>query len=235
MLLQVQTLKRNNWNVVRLYALNFFNNPKREIKKIKDFLDKLTASAKPSPATFKKVYKLCKADVKDCTPEYILSGQNDTELLRTIKSVVAAEEPISHQFLIKRTLAQYGILKSGIKLDNKLTTLINLSGFLSAEIVGNRYYFRADKYSAFDRYRVEEGTQIRSSDTDFTPYDIISLVKGILLSRVSVYIDELIPAVLKELKVRSSERLITFISSCIDEGVRRGIFVKSISDKITLS
>ena len=36
-ILQVQTLKRNNWNVVRLYAINFFNNPKREIKKIKDY------------------------------------------------------------------------------------------------------------------------------------------------------------------------------------------------------
>ena len=235
MLLQVQTLKRNNWNVVRLYALNFFNNPKREIKKIKDFLDKLTASAKPSVTSFKKAYRVCKTDVKECTPDYILSGENDAEILRTIKAVVSAEEPISHKFLIKRTLAQYGIQKSGIKLEGKLTTLINLCGFLSSDIVGNKYYFRADKYSAFDRYRVEEGSNLRSTDTDFTPYDIISLVKGILLSRVSVYIDELIPAVLKELKVRSSEKMNGFISSCIDEGVRRGIFVRSISDKITLS
>ena len=235
MLLQVQTLKRNNWNVVRLYALNFFNNPKREIKKIKEFLDRLTASAKPSPASFKKPYKVCKAGVKACAPEYILSGENDTEIMRTVKAVVSAEEPISHQFLIKRTLAQYGIVKSGVKLENKLTRLINLCGLAHSEILGNRYYFRTDKYSAFDRYRVEEGTPIRTTDTDFTPYDIISLVKGILLSRVSVYIDELIPAVLKELKVRSSEKFINFISSCIDEGVSRGIFIRSISDKITLS
>ena len=34
--MQVQTLKRNNWNVYRLYSINFFNNPKREIKKLKD-------------------------------------------------------------------------------------------------------------------------------------------------------------------------------------------------------
>ena len=235
MLLQVQTLKRNNWNVVRLYALNFFNNPKREIKKIKDFLDKLTASAKPSTISFKKPYKVCKAEVKACAPEYILSGENDTEIVKVIKAVVTAEEPISHQFLIKRTLAQYGILKSGVKLENKLTKLINLCAFSRAKILGNKYYFRADKYSSFDRYRVEEGTPVRSTDTDFTPYDIISLIKGVLLSRVSVYIDELVPIVLKELKVRSSEKMTSFISSCIDEGVKRGIFIRSISDKITLS
>lgn len=234
-ILQVQTLKRNNWNVVRLYALNFFNNPKREIKKIKDFLDRLTASAKPSVTSFKKPYKACKTDVKECAPEYILGGKNDAEVVRTIKSVVAAEEPISHQFLIKRTLAQYGITKYGVKLENKLTMLINLCGFARAKILGNKYYFRADKYSSFDRYRVEEGTQLRSADTDFTPYDVISLVKGILLSRVSVYVDELVPAVLKELKVRSSEKFTSFISACIDEGVKRGIFIRSISDKITLS
>ena len=235
MLLQVQTLKRNNWNVVRLYALNFFNNPKREIKKIKDYLDKLTASAKPSVTSFKKSYKVCKTELKPCTPEYILSGENDAEVMRVIKAVVTAEEPISHQFLIKRTLAQFGISKSGIKLENKLTKLINLCAFSRSKILGNKYYYRTDKYCSFDRYRVEEGTPIRSTDTDFTPYDIISLIKGILLSRVSVYIDELIPAVLKELKVRSSEKMTTFISSCIDEGVNRGIFIRSISDKITLS
>ena len=235
MLLQVQTLKRNNWNVVRLYALNFFNNPKREIKKIKEFLDRLTASAKPSVTSFKKPYKVCKAGVKACTLEYILSGENDTGIMRTIRAVVSAEEPISHQFLIKRTLAQYGIAKSGVKLENKLTKLINLCGFSRSKILGNKYYYRTDKYSSFDRYRVEEGTPLRTTDTDFTPYDIISLVKGILLSRVSIYIDELIPAVLKEMKVRSSEKFITFISSCIDEGVKRGIFIRSISDKITLS
>ena len=50
-----------------------------------------------------------------------------------------------------------------------------------------------------------------------------------------MYADELIPAVLKELKARSSEKLVNFISACIDEGVRRGIFIRSISDKITLS
>jgi len=234
-ILQVQTLKRNNWNVVRLYAINFFNNPKREIKKIKDLLDRLTDTAKPTVTNFKKPYKLCKADVKACLPEYILSGQNDAEVIKVIKAVVAAEEPISHQFLIKRTLAQYGILKSGIKLDNKLTKLIKLCGFECKKILSVKYYFRTDKYSSFDRYRVEDSNPVRSTDTDFTPYDIISLVKGILLSRVSIYADELIPLVLKELKVRSSDKMTSFISNCIDEGVKRGIFVRSISDKITLS
>ena len=103
-------------------------------------------------------------------------------------------------------------------------------------MLGNIYYFKTDKYSGFDRYRVEENTSLRSTDTDYTPYDVISLIKGLLLNRVSIYGDELIPAVLRELKVpRSSDKLVQFVHACIDEGVRRGILIRSVSDKIALT
>ena len=50
-----------------------------------------------------------------------------------------------------------------------------------------------------------------------------------------MYADEIVPAVLKELKVpRTSDKLNSLVSSCIDEGVRRGIFIRSVSDRISL-
>ena len=233
--LQVQTLKRNNWNVVRLYVLNFFNNPKREIKKIKDYLDKLTSDGKPESINFRKPYRFAKAETKPRTPEYILSGENDAEVIRVIKSVVTAEEPISEQFLLKRTLALFGIQRYGVKLENKLGSLIDSCGLSRSLVLGTAYYFKNDKYSSFDRYRVEENTCVRSADTDYTPYDVISLIRGILINKVSVYADELISFVLKELKVpRTSDKLVSFVSNCIDEGVKRGLFIRSISDKISL-
>ncbi len=234
--MQVQTLKRNNWNVYRLYSINFFNNPKREIKKIKDFLDKLTEGGKTSAVNFKKPYRAAKLEVKEGDAAYLLSGENDAELTRVIKAIVAAEEPISEQFLIKRALSAFGIIKCGIKLESKLRGIIEKCGFESREMLGNIYYFKTDKYSGFDRYRVEENTSLRSTDTDYTPYDVISLIKGLLLNRVSIYGDELIPAVLRELKVpRSSDKLVQFVHACIDEGVRRGILIRSVSDKISLT
>lgn len=236
MVMQAQTLKRNNWNVVRLYAINFFNNPKREIKKIKDYLDKLTSGGKPVALNFRKPYRFVKAESKPQTPEFIMNAANEADVMRVIKAVVNAEEPISTQFLMRRTLAVFGITKYGIKLESRLRSLIEKCGFESCAMLGNVYYFKADKYSQFDRYRVEDGAGVRTSDTDFTPYDVISLVKSILLNKVSMYADELIPAVLHELKVpRTSEKLASFVSGCIDEGVKRGIFICSVSDKISLA
>ncbi len=234
--LQVQTLKRNNWNVVKLHSINFFNNPKREIKKIKEYLDKLTSDGKPVSLNFRRAYRFAKTDVKPQSPDYILSGANDAEVTRVIKAVVAAEEPLSLPFLMKRTLAAYGISKYGVKLEAKLNALIDACGFSRAELLGNTYIFKADKFSEFDRYRVEDGGVCRTSDTDFTPYDVISLIKGLLISKVSIYAEELIPLVLKELRVpRSSDKLVAFVYGCIDEGVKRGIFIRSISDKISLA
>lgn len=233
--MQVQTLKRNNWNVYRLYSINFFNNPKREIKKIKDFLDRLTFGAKPSAVSFKKPYKPAKLEKREADASYILNPENDGEIIKAIKAIVASEEPISKQFLIKRTLSAFGIVKRGIKTDGKISALIDGCGFACCEILGNTYIFKTDKYSSFDRYRVEAGTFLRSAETDYTPYDVISLIKGLLLNRVSMYADEIVPAVLKELRVpRVTEKHTAFVHSCIDEGVRRGILIKSVSDKISL-
>lgn len=234
--MQVQTLKRNNWNVIRLYSLNFFNNPKREIKKIKEYLDKLTSNSNVSSGNYKKVYRTAKIEEKTVEPSYILGGENDAEITKVIKAVVAAEEPISKPFLIERTLSYFGISKYGVKLEGKLTQLIDGAQFHTEEMLGNTYYMKADKFSEFDRYRVEEGTSLRSSDTDYTPYDVISLVRAILFDKVSMYADEVVSAVMRGLKVaRSSDKLVSFITSCVDEGVRRGLFIRSISDKISLS
>ncbi len=234
--MQVQTLKRNNWNVIRLYSINFFNNPKREIKKIKEYLDKLTSAQKASANAFKKTYRFAKLEERTLDSAAILSGQCDGELTKIIRAIVTAEEPISTQFLIRRALSVCGITKYGSKLENKLSALISACAFKSASFAGFTYCYKSEKSLSYDRYRVENGTQVRTSDSDYTPFEVISLVKAILLDKVSMYSDELIPAVIKQLGVpRTSDRMTAFINACIDAGVNEGLFIRSISDRISLS
>ncbi|MDE7163285.1 MAG: DUF3320 domain-containing protein [Clostridia bacterium] len=233
--MQVNTLKRNNWNVIRLYSVNFFNNPKREIKKIKDYLDRLTSKENNISGNYKRAYKLAKTAVTAADSNALLSGSMDAELIKTIKSVVTAEEPISEQFLVKRVLAQYGIQKYGSRLEGKVVSLIPACSFKSASLLGATHYYKTDKAVAFERYRVEEGTSVRQMDTDFSPYDVIALVKAILLENVSLYRDELINAVISQIRpLRVTEKYTSFISSCIDEGTSSGMFIRSVSDRISL-
>ncbi len=234
--MQIQTLKRNNWNVIRLYAINFFNNPKREIKKIKEFLDKLTSTEKVTATAYKKTYRAAKVEECPLDSAAVLSGGHDGEIIKIIRAVVTAEEPISSDFLIKRTLSLCGITKYGTKLENKIASLAAACSFKSVNMLDKTYYYRNEKYLSYDRYRVENGTMLRTSDSDFTPWDVISLVKAILLDKVSMYSDELVVAVVKGLGlVRVSDKMTAFVNACIDEGVNTGLFIRSISDRISLS
>jgi len=233
--MQVNTLKRNNWNVIKLYSVNFFNNPKREIKKIKDYLDKLTAVQTNVSANFKRSYKYAKTAVSSADSNALLSGDFDAELIRTIKAVITAEEPISEQFLIKRVLAQYGISKYGVRLEGKIVSLIPACNCKSVTYMGTKYCFRTEKACSFDKYRVEAENPVRTSEADYTPFDVISCVKAILLENVSLYRDELVTAVCAQFKPpRVSEKFISFVSACIDKGVSSGIFICSVSDRISL-
>ena len=233
--MQVNTLKRNNWNVIRLYSVNFFNNPKREIKKIKDYLDRLTSTKNSVSGMYRRVYRQAKPAVSQADVNAVLSGDMDAELIKTIKAVVAAEEPISEQFLIKRVLAQYGISKYGVRLEGKITSLIPAGGLKSVSLMGATHYYKTDKAINFDKYRVEEGAFVRTGESDYSPYDIISLVKAVLVENVSLYRDELIAAVAAQFKpARLTEKFSAYISACIDEGTESGMFIRSVSDRISL-
>ena len=237
-ILQVQTLKLNNWNVVRLFTISFINNPKREIKRIKEVLDRLTGVEKGSRdhlAKYRKNYRYAKVEQGSNLSAYITGGENDQEILARLKAIAAAEEPLSDTFLMKRCLATLGIQKFGGKVEERMGNLINLCELKSEELCGRRYLRKTDKCLDCDFYRVEAGEPVRKSDDDFTPYEMIALSKGILENRVSVYGDELVPLVCAELKVaRPSDKFTAFIGECVSLGVERNLFVRSISDRISL-
>ena len=237
--LQIQTLKRNNWNVTRVYSVNYYNNPKREIKRIKDLLDKLTGADKKSGSCLQKAKKPYKAAVllqRFENASFVLSGENDTEILSRLKAIVAAEEPISYEFLIRRCLSSLGILKYGSKIDARMQALVALCGFKYEKILSVSYYRKTEKFVGMDKYRVETGEVLRKSETDFTPYEVIALVKGALEDKVALYPDEIMVIVNNLFRVsRPSEKLAAFVNDCITLGEEKGLFVRSVSDRITLA
>lgn len=238
-IIQIQTLKHNNWNVVRVFTINFINNPKREIKKIKDMLDRLTGIDKTGRdylGKYRKTYRYAKLDVLQNTSQYVTCGENDAEIAARLRTIASTEEPISERFLLKRCLSSLGIQKYGGKVEERMLHLINLCELKHEELCGRTYLRKTDKCLNYDFYRVESGDPIRKSEEDFTPYEIIALMKGLLENKVSLYADELGGLVCSALKVsRPSDKLMEFIQECVALGVKKSIFVRSISDRISLA
>ena len=169
-------------------------------------------------------------------PWYVTCGENDAEISARLKALAAAEEPFSEKFLMKRCLASLGIQKYGTKVEERMRGLIGLCDLKREELCGRTYLRRTDKCLEFDFYRVEPGEPIRKSEEDFTPYEIVALIRGLLENKVSLYVDELVSAVCEELKIaRPSDKFVDFIHECVQLGVSRSLFIRSISDRISLA
>ncbi len=237
--LQIQTLKRNNWNVIRIFTVNYYNNPKREIKKIKDLLDKLTGADKKGGAELnrsKKAYKFATLEQRFETANFVTSGENDKEIVARLKAIVAAEEPISYDFLIRRCMASLGVTKYGSKVEGRMQALVALCGFKYERILGAEYYRKTDKCVGYDRYRVETGDGVRKNETDFTPYEILAIVKGALEDKVALYMDEIQTIVASIFRLaKPTDKFISYVNDCVSLGEDKGLFVRSVSDRISLA
>ncbi|MBQ8323394.1 MAG: DUF4011 domain-containing protein [Clostridia bacterium] len=237
--LQIQTLKRNNWNVVRIFTVNYYNNPKREIKKIKDMLDKLTGADKKGGTELNRGKKAYKAAVLESRYEnalFVTSGENDKEILARLKAIVAAEEPISHEFLVRRCLSSLGIVKYGSKVENRMQALVALCGFKYEHIFGVDFYRKTDKTVGFEKYRVETGEPLRRNEYDYTPYEIVAIVRGALEDKVALYMEEIQTIVASVFRIaRPSDKFTAYVNDCVTLGEDKGLFVRSVSDRISLA
>ena len=239
--LQLQTLKRNNWNVTRVYSVNYYNNPKREIKRIKDLLDRITGKDKRAGSGITKIqkpYKYAQLSQRFENASFVTSGENDAELISRLKAVVTAEEPISEEFLIRRTLSSLGIIKYGSKAEGRIRDLIPLCKFSREKLVGAFYYRKTDKAASFDRCcRVENSEKsLRRAENDYSPYEVVALIKAALEDKVALYFEELLNIVCVVLRVsRPTDKFSAYINECVTLGEDKGLFVRSVSDRISLA
>ncbi len=237
--LQIRTLKRNNWNVMRMYSINYYNNPKREIKKIKETLDRLTGADRRGGNALsraKRPYREAKLEPRTESAAFVTENGNEGEILSRLKQIVAAEEPVSAGFLKRRCLASLGITKYGVKVEGRMDQLIASCGFKQEKLLGEVYYRKTDRYNNFDRYRVEEGEPLRRTGDDLTPYDVIALIRAALEDKVALYVDEIVSLVNGVFRLhKPDDRAAAFVNACITLGEKQGLFLRSVSDRISLA
>ena len=98
---------------------------------------------------------------------------------------------------------------------------------------GTDYFYKTDRAIGLGRFRTDE-SGLRGEE-DFTPFEIVSLIKGLLEEKVSLYLDELCGVLAGYCRVRPSEKFTAFVAGCIAYGEQKGALVRSVSDRITLA
>ena len=117
-----------------------------------------------------------------------------------------------------------------------MQALIALCGFRNEEIFAQPFYYKTDKKISFEKYRVEGENPLRKNEFDYTPYEIVAIVRSALEDKVALYVDEIRVIVASVLKIaRPSEKFALYVNDCISYAEKRGLFVRSVADRITLA
>jgi hypothetical protein len=83
---------------------------------------------------------------------------------------------------------------------------------------------------------VEAGDVLRKASTDFTPHEIIAITKASLEDKVALYPDELITIMSNLFRMqKASDEFALFVNDCLTLGEERGLFIRSVSDRISLA
>lgn len=239
-ILQVQTLKRLSWNVCRIWTLNFFNNPKREVKRVKDILERILESGRGKKQAkaadrYRREYKTANVKAENVTSEFLYRPENEQAILSRMQAIVDREEPLSRDFLIKRCLTSYGILRTGAKINARMRELAAKLP-KSEELDGTTFYRRTDNCLKCDFYRPEgEGMQRREAE-DLPPYELVAAMRSILEEKIALSAADLVRETAERMKLgKPSGELLSRLRFAVDYGVSRGILIRSTSDKITVA
>lgn len=228
-------LKRGGWNLMTVSEVAYFNNPKREIKRIKDRLDFLTGANRESGLSrYARPYRHVR-DTGGKTMAFVTDGKNDDEIRERLGEIVSKEEPISRAFLKKRCMESFGIVKRGLHAEARLDELITRSAFSFEKVEGREYFYKNPKSLLPVKFRKEGKNKRRSAEEDFTPFETAALIKGILEEKVTLYDDELASLVAAEYGVKETDAFSSFVLRTLAYGEGKGMFRRSLSGRISLA
>lgn len=229
------TLKRGDWNLLSVSEVSYFNNPKREVKRVKDHLDRLTGAVRESRLSrYAKPYRFA-TDTGGMTLSYVSDGGNENEILKRLNAIVATEEPISRPFLKKRCMESFGIVKGGASAERRLDELIARLDLFTESVGGVEYFYKHPRAIETNKFRLEGRNRRRRVAEDFTPFETAALVKGILEEKVTLYEDELTSLVASAYGVKETDSFAAFVLNAIEYGERKGKFTRSRSGRISLA
>ncbi len=233
-LVREEGLRRAGWAVTRLSSADLYFNPKREAERVKRILDGLCGKKEGARISrYAHRYRYA-AEAERADARFVLAEENAAAVCERLKEIVQKEQPISREFLVRRLLSGYG-LEGGKRLSERCNRLIDRCAFSRDVAAGVEYFYFDPRAIGLDRFRTEGKRMLRRRAEDYSAYEIVSMVRGALEERVALYPDEIEPLFEETFRAaRADGEGANFLLKCVRYGVKRGVFLRSPSERITL-
>ncbi|MEG2084835.1 MAG: DUF4011 domain-containing protein [Clostridia bacterium] len=235
-----KTLKHLGWNIYKLWVENYFNNSKREIAKIKDYLKGLTLQKAPSKknvkatlAKYKRVYKgVIVKPLAKTGADFVLDDMNDAQIITKARSIIEQEQPIEKEYLLAKLFTTYNISKTSKKAVAKMTNYVESLEDLKESYKG--YEFYRNKSVSIDCFRAYNADKAKREVTQYHPYEIFACIKCALDINNSMTKEDLIKEVYNLLEVpRKTKFSQTYLEYCITMAVDLGKIIMAVDKTLT--
>lgn len=191
--MQSKILRKLGWNTYQLWSINYFNNPKREIAKIKDHIATLTDKKVINKKTVRDAVNRYRVSYKSyyskplAKPgaDYVLNFVNEEKIMSKIRDIIEVESPVEEHYLIDKLLVLYNIPKTAKRAVTQLTQYVE--GYASFRQEFNGKVFYADKQ--IDTFRPSD-TKISRDLTRVHPHEIIAAAKCAVETRLNLTREE---------------------------------------------
>ena len=215
---QEAVLRGLGWNISRVWILDWWDNPEKELERIQLVIDAaskentiekhtVTESLTTQPLAFEKIenpvsdeavrfYKIAQIPlVSDYlgNPEFFASYESTSIIRQQIETVLAVESPIHREVLCKRVLEAWGISRMGARINRRFEALFSTMRLRYTKW-GNAIFFwnaQTDPQQFKDFRAPSSDDKSRRNLELIPPEEIAAAIKSILSQQIGLEKEDL--------------------------------------------
>lgn len=246
--LQPGVLKGLGWNIIRIWTLDWLDDPERVKKEIKEAIEEaqtenktVIPDSKPRYAKleFEKVENTASSDtveepyvsvqvpIQGTSEEFYLPQTLD-KIRTIISAIIEKEAPVSRNLLMHKVLNAWGISRGGSRVEGIFSSAV---ATVDKNITGDEdraFFWRKDQVPEdYGVYRVEDAEGNRRSMDDVPSQEILNAVIEVLKEQVSLSEADLIRETAKKFGFTRLGNLIeSSIKYAINAGLRKEAVIR---------
>ena len=236
--MQTKILKKLGWNTYQLWTVNFFNNTRREIAKIRDAITTLTEKKVMSKKLVKEITARYRAAYKSyyCKPllkagaEYVLNFVNEEKITSRIRDIIETESPIESSVLLDKLLVMYNVPKTAKRAVATLTEYTEQFASMRQEFDGKVFY--VDK--PVETFRPADVKTARDL-TKVHPDEIIAAAKCAAETRLNLERSEAVKEIIALFGTgKKTKAVAEWIEKCLDKAIAEGKLLVTVDDVLSV-
>lgn len=235
--MQTRVLKKLGWNTYQMWTINYFNNPRREITKIKDYITTLTEKKVMNKKTVRDITNRYKCAYKSCYTkpmakggaEYVLNFVNEEKIMAKIRDIIEIESPIEETMLMGKLLAAYNIPKTSKRAVAVLNGYVKEYASFEKEWNGKTFY--VDK--SVETFRPNDARVTRAI-TDIYPQEIIAAARCCIDTRLNLTRGDIVKEVLTAFGIpKKTKQGVEWVEKAIELGVAQNQIIVTVDEVLT--